>query len=72
MESECILDEIVTKLNSKIQKGEPGYENEKSRISHHIKDLKKDGLVYTDRKGKNLRVKLTEQGMIYMEGLKKE
>lgn len=59
------LDEIVTNLNPKIKPGSKEYVSEKSRISHHLKDLK-DLFVETDKDGRNLQVELTQLGKLYL------
>ncbi|MBN2014509.1 MAG: helix-turn-helix transcriptional regulator, partial [Candidatus Altiarchaeota archaeon] len=40
-------------------------ESERSRISYHLSDLKKDGLIETSRKGRNIKAKLTDAGRLY-------
>jgi len=64
-ESEKSLDEIVASLNSKVKVGSQEYVSEKSRISHHLKDLK-DKFIETDKDGRNLRIKLTQLGKLYL------
>jgi len=44
-------------------------ESERSRLSYHLKDLKKDGLVETVKEGRNLKVSLTFAGKLYAGGL---
>jgi len=44
-------------------------ESERSRLSYHLKDLKKDGLVETVKEGRNLKVSLTFAGRLYSAGL---
>jgi len=44
-------------------------ESERSRLSYHLKDLKKDGLVDTKKEGRNLKVSLTFAGQLYAGGL---
>lgn len=68
-QSECLLEDIVDGLNPKLKKDQPDYANEKSRLSHHLKDLKRDGFIETDKDGRNLKVKLTVLGRIYLTGL---
>jgi len=43
--------------------------SERSRLSYHISDLKKDGLIETVKVGRNLKVKLTFAGKLYSSGL---
>ena len=43
--------------------------SERSRLSYHLSDLKKDGLVETLKEGRNLRVSLTFAGRLYAAGL---
>ena len=63
------LEQLTTQLKTKVKKGTQAYLTEKSRISHHIKDLKKEGLIETSREGKTLNIQLTTIGKIYVEGL---
>lgn len=44
-------------------------EAERSRLSYHLKDLKKDGLVEANKEGRNLRVSLSFAGRLYAQGL---
>jgi DNA-binding transcriptional ArsR family regulator len=39
--------------------------SERSRLSYHISDLKKDGLVETIKEGRNIKAKLTFAGKLY-------
>lgn len=64
-ESEKSLDEIVESLNPKLKVGSQEYMSEKSRISHHLKDLK-ENIIDTDKDGRNLKIKLTELGKLYL------
>lgn len=43
--------------------------SERSRLSYHLSDLKKDGLIETVKVGRNLKVKLTFAGKLYSSGL---
>lgn len=43
--------------------------SERSRLSYHLSDLKKDGLVDTVKEGRNLKVRLTFAGKLYASGL---
>ncbi len=63
-----ILEEIITKLSPKLIKGDPRYNSERSRISHHLKDLKKDSLIETKKEGKNTKAYLTKLGELYKQG----
>ncbi len=57
--------ELITSLNPDLSREDPKYNSERSRISHHIKDLKGDSLVDSEKDGKEVRIKLTELGKIY-------
>jgi len=65
-ESEKSLDGVINQLNPKLKPGSSEYINEKSRISHHLKDLRKDKFVETDKDGRNLRITLTNLGELYL------
>ena len=42
------------------------YMAQRARMSYHLNGLEEDGLVITERKGKNLRIILTELGKAYV------
>ena len=57
--------ELITSLNPKLSRDDPKYNSERSRISHHIRDLKEDQLVNSEKDGKEVTIRLTELGKIY-------
>jgi len=65
------MEDLILKTNPKLKKSSQDYLNERSRLSHHLKDLKEDGFIETEKKGKNITIRLTPLGKIYMEGLGK-
>ena len=62
------LDELVSRIKPELKKGTQEYNNERSRLSHHIKKLEKDGFIETKKVKKNLHIKLTILGEIYLRG----
>jgi CRISPR-associated protein Csa3 len=63
------LEELITSLKPKLKKKTQPYLTERSRLSHHIKDLSEDGVVETKKEGKNIKITLTKLGKLYLEGL---
>jgi len=63
------IDEIIEILKPKTTKKTKNYLSERSRISHHIKDLKNQKLIETQKEGKNIKIRLTQLGTIYLEGM---
>ncbi len=61
------LEDLISKLKPRLHKS--GYDNERSRLSYHIKDLRRDGFVETVKEGRNLKIKLSGFGRVYAEGL---
>lgn len=67
---EMYLEDIIKKLRPDLQKED--YDRERSRLSYHIKDLKDDGFVETRKEGRSLKIRLSEIGRIYVEGMNME
>jgi len=61
------LEDIIKKLRPDLNSED--YDKERSRLSYHIKDLKKEGFVETEKDGRKLKVRLSGVGRIYVEGL---
>ena len=59
------IDKLITMLNPSLKKTSEEYPNERARISYHIKALKEDGFITTEKKGKNIKLKLSKIGEIY-------
>ena len=57
------IKELVSKVNESRQE-----RIERSSIQYRLEKLKEDGLVYTERHNKKLRIFLTRVGEIYLEG----
>ena len=61
------LDELVLKLNpKKITKGTDAFATERSRLSHHLKNFESMGLVTKTKSGKNVEVRLTGLGEMFV------
>lgn len=60
------MDEIIYKINPKVKEKE--LLGERARISYHIKMLKDYGFVESHRTGKNVRLRLTPLGELYLKG----
>lgn len=63
------IDQMIAKISPKLKKNSQEYLSERSRLSHHLNDLKQEKLVETIKEGKNIKIRLTQLGKIYMEGL---
>jgi CRISPR locus-related DNA-binding protein len=61
------VDELIQNL-LKIKKGAAGYQNERARMSYHIKKLKNEGFIETQKRGKLLWISLTNLGKLYTIG----
>lgn len=61
-------DMLITRLKPDLKKGSVEFNNERSRLSHHIKKLKKDGFVETEKKGRSLVIRMSVLGEIYVRG----
>jgi len=61
-----IIDELVLLLNPKIKKGTDAFATEWSRLSHHLKNFEMMGLVTKTRSGKNVEVRLTGLGEMFV------
>ena len=48
---------------------EKNLDKERSRLSYHIKDLKKAGLVISKKEGRKVKLSLSEMGKLYIQGL---
>ena len=60
------LDELVLLLDPKIKKGSDAFATERSRLSHHIKNFEIMGLVTKTKSGKNVVVRLTGLGEMFV------
>jgi|GEM_PF-5445093 len=65
---ELYLEDIIKKLRPGLKKD--GYDRERSRLSYHIKDLRDDGFVETEKEGRSLKIRLSGIGRLYVEGLR--
>jgi CRISPR-associated protein Csa3 len=63
------LDTLISRLRPDLKKDDPKYNNERSRLSHHIKKLKDSNFVETEKKEKNLMVNRSVLGEIYLKGV---
>ncbi|AKB33088.1 hypothetical protein MSSIH_2398 [Methanosarcina siciliae HI350] len=63
------LDTLISRLKPDLKKDDPKYNNERSRLSHHIKKLKESNFVETEKKEKNLIVNRSVLGEIYLKGI---
>jgi CRISPR-associated protein Csa3 len=60
------LDELVLLLDPKIKKGTDAFATERSRLSHHLKNFESMGLVTKTKSGKNVGVRLTGLGEMFV------
>jgi len=60
------LDELVLLLDPKIKKGSNDFASERSRLSHHLKNFESMGLVTKVKSGKNVEVRLTGLGEMFV------
>jgi CRISPR-associated protein Csa3 len=60
------LDELVLLLDSKIKKGTDSFVSERSRLSHHLRNFESMGLVTKNKNGKNVEVRLTGLGEMFV------
>lgn len=62
------LDELIVRIKPHLKKNTTPFNNERARICHHIKSLKNNGLIETEKVGKNLKINLNPIGMLYLKG----
>lgn len=62
------LDTLISRLKPELEKGTQKFDNERSRLSHHIKKLKSAGFVETEKKDKMLSIRRSVLGEIYTKG----
>ena len=60
------LDELVLLLDPTIKKGTDAFASERSRLSHHLKNFESMGLVTKTKSGKNVEVRLTGLGEMFV------
>ena len=60
------LDELVLLLDPEIEKGTDAFASERSRLSHHLKNFESMGLVTKAKSGKNVGVRLTGLGEMFV------
>ncbi len=61
------VDELIEGLGFK-KASSKNFLKERSRISYHIKKLREEGFIKTEKIGKNLRISLTSLGELYFKG----
>ncbi len=61
-------DLLIGRLKPELKKGTTHYNNERSRLSHHIKRLRMDNFVDTEKQGKNVAISRSVLGEIYVRG----
>jgi hypothetical protein len=59
-------DELIQRMKNKLNP--ENLSRERSRLNHHIKQLKTYGLVDTKKLGKNIVIRRTELGELYVKG----
>jgi DNA-binding transcriptional ArsR family regulator len=64
------LDELIIRIKPKIKKNTTLFNNERARICHHIKSLKNNGLIETEKVGKTLKIEINSIGELYLKGKK--
>lgn len=62
------IEELITKLNPDLVKETKEYSNERARLSHHLNILRNDGLLESEKTGKNVKLSLSKIGEIYAMG----
>lgn len=62
------VDELISRLKPELEKGTTDFSNERSRLSHHIRKLSSEGFIETERFSKNLIIRKSKLGEIYMKG----
>ena len=60
------LDDLVDLLNPKITRGTDPFASERSRLSHHLKNFEIMGLITKKKTGKNVEVRLTGLGEMFV------
>lgn len=62
------VDELISRLKPELEKGTADFGNERSRLSHHIRKLSSAGFIETERNSKNLAIRKSKLGEIYLQG----
>lgn len=62
-----MLDDLVIRIKEGISKGGDGFNNERSRISHHLSNLEKAGYVTREKRGRNVKIILTSFGSMLLK-----
>ncbi len=62
------VDVLISRLKPELEKGTTEFGNERSRLSHHIKKLRKAGFIETEKFSKNLSIRKSMLGEIYVKG----
>ena len=62
------VDELISIVNPEASPDRSDYQKERARFSYHLKELKKDGFIETEKEGKNVKVRLSKIGEIYVGG----
>lgn len=62
------VDELISIVNPEASPDRSDYQKERARFSYHLKELKKDGFIETEKEGKNVKVRLSKIGEIYVIG----
>jgi len=64
------IEDLIKSLNPGLKKGTDMYTNERARLNHHIKLLRKSGFLESEKIGKMIKFKLSRIGEAYIIGKK--
>ncbi|MDK2795852.1 MAG: hypothetical protein PWQ22_1161 [Archaeoglobaceae archaeon] len=59
------INRLIELVDGKIEE-QKKYMAQRARMSYHLNELEEDGLVVTERKGKNLKISVTDLGKAYV------
>jgi CRISPR-associated protein Csa3 len=62
------VDDLIARLKPELEKGTTDFGNERSRLSHHLKKLTNAGFIETKKVSRNLVIRKSKLGAIYMKG----
>ena len=61
------VEELIKRMKPSLDEASKEYKSERSRLSYHLKSLREEGLIETEKEGKNIRLRISQKGRITSE-----
>lgn len=62
------IEELIIRIKPGLEKDSKEYHNERGRLNHHLKALRKEEFLIFKKVGKNVKISISDIGRIYLMG----